>query len=582
MTEERTVWHFCKICEKEYSKDIRIHAECLNTFCFECIQTVSQQHSTNLCPYCQFPLPTPLSSLPLNYSLIYWNSLRNSENSTESEEITTNFSKNSSETCSEHNNHFSSYCGECNEAVCTFCILEKHPSHNLILKNEHIENIKKKWQLNVNEAKEENKSVQLFLSRDKSSIVSLIQLEKLNEEINEIETRLQSLIAKRQILMDQTNSLKKNKENINITNQYLNSFIENLPSLPFSSFLPSNYDEINKNNENNNYKNNQNSNSRANLKNFFDKENLSQIYSSIFRKKKSILSPEEKQKRTNFILQEKLILNENLTTNFPVSNCYPHTTLSMDISSKLNLIAVSSQDQIIFYDLSGNILKKFSFQKPNGISILSNHNLIAISSEIEHSVYLFDLVGILNDDQQEIRHEITNGQAIYHGAHLIYDLKYLKKRIGTYQGKGNFLFSSPRGLAFNHEKNILAVSDYGNNQIKFYHLSNEKSKSKSKFSNERPKLKIKFHSLISLSISPKQIALSDSLSQIIIIGDNETISITSSLRMRTMSLGNLKGISSKRLNTHWVFLSTIRKIILWSAIKFKMDILIAAFFISSI
>ena len=70
---ERKVWSECFLCEEEYSKDIRMNEECLHSFCKECIE---QSASTSLlCPICHSSLPSSLSSLPINYALIYWQSL---------------------------------------------------------------------------------------------------------------------------------------------------------------------------------------------------------------------------------------------------------------------------------------------------------------------------------------------------------------------------------------------------------------------------------------------------------------------------------------------------------------------------
>ena len=70
---ERKEWSLCCICEGDYRKDIRINAECLHSYCYECI--VQTSSTSTLCPICETPLPTPLSSLPQNHVLITWRSL---------------------------------------------------------------------------------------------------------------------------------------------------------------------------------------------------------------------------------------------------------------------------------------------------------------------------------------------------------------------------------------------------------------------------------------------------------------------------------------------------------------------------
>ena len=70
---ERREWSLCCICEGDYREDIRINAECLHSYCYECI--VQTSSTSTLCPICETPLPTPLSSLPQNHVLLTWRSL---------------------------------------------------------------------------------------------------------------------------------------------------------------------------------------------------------------------------------------------------------------------------------------------------------------------------------------------------------------------------------------------------------------------------------------------------------------------------------------------------------------------------
>ena len=80
---ERKVWSNCFLCEEEYAtkqleggkeeRNIVMNIECSHSYCKECIE---QSASTSLlCPICHSSLPTPLSSLPINYTLCYWQTL---------------------------------------------------------------------------------------------------------------------------------------------------------------------------------------------------------------------------------------------------------------------------------------------------------------------------------------------------------------------------------------------------------------------------------------------------------------------------------------------------------------------------
>ena len=90
---ERKVWSTCFLCEEEYSTptnkqqqeegggkevegNIVMNKECLHSYCKECIeQSFASTGSLLLCPICHSSLPIPLSSLPINFTLCYWQSL---------------------------------------------------------------------------------------------------------------------------------------------------------------------------------------------------------------------------------------------------------------------------------------------------------------------------------------------------------------------------------------------------------------------------------------------------------------------------------------------------------------------------
>ena len=75
---ERKVWSLCFLCEeystnnkedggKEEEGNIVMNKECYHSYCKECIE---QSATTSLlCPICHSSLPTPLSSLPINFTL---------------------------------------------------------------------------------------------------------------------------------------------------------------------------------------------------------------------------------------------------------------------------------------------------------------------------------------------------------------------------------------------------------------------------------------------------------------------------------------------------------------------------------
>ena len=71
--EEKKLWSECLLCKGEYSDDIRMN-KCLHSYCRECIEKDKYALSL-LCPICHEPFLSQASSLPKNYSLLYWRSL---------------------------------------------------------------------------------------------------------------------------------------------------------------------------------------------------------------------------------------------------------------------------------------------------------------------------------------------------------------------------------------------------------------------------------------------------------------------------------------------------------------------------
>ena len=135
---ERREWSLCCICEGDYREDIRINAECLHSYCYECI--VQTSSTSTLCPICETPLPTPLSSLPQNHVLLTWRSLSppspfslTSIDNFYKKDLGKNEEKNfNCEGCGEKTAKLKcidcsrSYCKECFEHVHSLKVLQKH------------------------------------------------------------------------------------------------------------------------------------------------------------------------------------------------------------------------------------------------------------------------------------------------------------------------------------------------------------------------------------------------------------------------------------------------------------------------
>ena len=112
-----------------------MNKECLHSYCKECIE---QSASTSLlCPVCHSSLPTPLSSLPINFTLCYWQSLSPPFPSftlplipliAEEEE--------EKKLCGDCEDHKEVHCSQCDSNLCVSCSDSIHTRR--IMKNHSI------------------------------------------------------------------------------------------------------------------------------------------------------------------------------------------------------------------------------------------------------------------------------------------------------------------------------------------------------------------------------------------------------------------------------------------------------------
>ena len=142
--EERKIWNECKICLSEYSEDIRINPACLHSFCYECIQQTAA--TSNLCPICQVPLSSSISTLPYNYTLQSWRIISPlskdylSENQHKEEEIIPQNSQKYCEECEKQESNL--FCNDCNHFYCSSCSNIIHAIK--VMKNHQIINAKER------------------------------------------------------------------------------------------------------------------------------------------------------------------------------------------------------------------------------------------------------------------------------------------------------------------------------------------------------------------------------------------------------------------------------------------------------
>ena len=381
-----------------------MNKECLHSYCKECIeQSFASTGSLLLCPICHSSLPIPLSSLPINFTLCYWQSLSpplpsftlplipllaeeeeekkvcedceenkaevhcsdckyslcvSCSDSIHSRRIMKNHSispitsslsalKKSSllpttspiiqfYQCERHNQKkMKLYCMTCNECVCVDCIGVSHINHAVKSVINRVDDIKEEWKKGVEEISNEIINNQLKEVNIQSENL-LNDIEKVNEEIKRLKDTLMNLIDKKERMMADLNRMNESKEKINQSTSFLLFFLQSLPPLPLSSFLPSSSSINNNNNNKNNNEmkeENKEEKGRRRIRDFFEKENLISLYSSLLpsslssssllsqsiiihnKNGRKIYSEEEKEKRNKMIFSNQLIQNQNLLSH---------------------------------------------------------------------------------------------------------------------------------------------------------------------------------------------------------------------------------------------------------------------------
>ena len=615
---ERKVWSTCFLCEEEYltptnkqqqqqeegrkevEGNIVMNKECLHSYCKECIeQSFASTGSLLLCPICHSSLPIPLSSLPINFTLCYWQSLSpplpsftlpliplladeeekklcedceenkaevhcsdckysfclSCSDSIHSRRVMKNHSispitsslstlKKSSllpttspiiqfYQCERHNNEEKKlYCMTCNECVCVDCIGDFHFNHPVASVIKRVEDIKEGWKKGVEEISNDIINNQLKEVNIQSEKLSK-GIDQVNEEIKRMEDTLKNLIDKKERMMADLNRMNESKEKINQSTSFLLFFLQSLPPLPLSSFLPSSSSSINNNNNNNNIiemkEENKEEKGRRRIRNFFEKENLISLYSSLLpsslsssssllsqsiiihnKNGRKIYSEEEKEKRNKMIFSNQLIQNQNLLSHFGSEGTDPFTHFYypqyITYNDKLNIIAVSDYDnnRVKIMDKKGALIRCFPFQYPTGIAIIPSLSLLAVSSEEKHVIEIFDISPLLPPIHNNNKNDPLNNNKWEEGVPLLYTIG---------KGKGgkedHFHFNNPYGIGYSEGKGILAISDYYNKRIEIYKIRRDG---------------YEHHSFISLPINPIHIAIS-SPADLILVSDRRKVMI---------------------------------------------------------
>ena len=260
-----------------------------------------------------------------------------------------------------------------------------------------VDETKYEWKNNIRSSISSNQSLKNFLSQLSSTEKSLKEvIKKLDDEIEELEDKLKTLKVKRDEAHEKLDVLMESKEKIILSTRFLNNFIDKLPPLPLSSFLPSS-SPIN--------------NLQNRINDFFEENNLSNFLLGLVvpNKENPIYHyPYNKYSRNyineiNQLISSNQLTSRNLICSFPFSEPFSRSSLIdnyyLSISSKLNIIAINSTREIILFDLQGNNRRSIPINNNNnnansGIAIIGSLNEIAISDYNNNNIGFYDLTNL--------------------------------------------------------------------------------------------------------------------------------------------------------------------------------------------
>ena len=468
--------------------------------CEECEENKSEYYCKEcksfLCYLCSKQIHT--LKIMKNHSIIdsqsYYSSLNNNTNDNNNEndnndEDNNNNNNNNSESKDEINYYNCDihdkkkkelYCDKCEECVCVLCI-DKHRNHLVFSIIDKLENLKSNWIENILTISK--KYSQNFSTKEENLKK---KIEEINEEIFQLKEKLENLEEKKSSIHFMVNEIIETKENIDFTSLFLTHFIKSLPPLPLSSFLYPNKISDNIINNNKNIKNNNNNNNnniddttdekkkKKTIKNFFEINNLENIFSSVPHPSNITKYIDDPNK---YLITNQLVENLNLISNFGSKgkknnqfNCPNY----LSFNDRLNLLGVSdlNNERIQIFNRKGTLLRTFPIKFPKGIMIIPSLHLLAIVSQLTNEIQIFDI------SQTE---KLNKKKIIKDPFPLCYSI-----------GKKDKL-NLPTGLGYSDHKKLLAVGNYGEKNIKIFSIKKEG---------------YNIHSIINLSSKPSYIALS--------------------------------------------------------------------------
>ena len=455
---ERKVWSTCFLCEEEYSTptnkqqeekeggkevegNIVMNKECLHSYCKECIeQSFASTGSLLLCPICHSSLSTPLSSLPINFTLCYWQSLSPPLPSFTLPLIPLLADEEEKKICDDcEENKAEVHCSQCDSNLCVSCSDSIHSRKSM--KNHSISPItslsalKKSsllpttspiiqfYQCDVHN----QKKMKLYcMTCNECVCVDCIGVSHVNHPVN--------LVIKR--VEDIKEGWKKGVEEI--SNDIINNQLKevNIQSEKLSKEIDQVNEEIKR--------------MEDTLKSLIDKkERMMADLNRINESKEKI------NQSTSFLL----FFLQSLPP-LPLSSFLSSSSSSINNNNNNNIIEMKEENK----EEKGRRRIRDFFEKENLISLYSSllpSSLSSSSSLLSQSIIIHNKNGrkIYSEEEKEKRNKMIFSNQLIQNQNLL-------SHFGS-QGTDPFThFINPFYITYNDKLNIIAVSDYFNYRVK--------------------------------------------------------------------------------------------------------------------
>ena len=467
---ERKVWSTCFLCEEEYSTptnkqqqqqqqqqqqekegekvggkevegNIVMNKECLHSYCKECIeQSFASTGSLLLCPICHSSLSTPLSSLPINFTLCYWQSLSPPLPSFTLPLIPLLADEEEKKLCEDcEENKAEVHCSDCKISVCNSCSDSIHSRR--VMKNHSISPITS----SLSALKKSS------LLPTTSPIIQFYQCERHNNE----EKKLYCMTCNECVCVDCIGDFHNNHT--------IKSVIKRVEDI--KEEWKKGVEEISNDIINNQLK-------EVNFQSEKLSKEIDQVNEEIKRLEDTLVNLIDKKERMmtdlNRMNESKEKINQSTSFLLFFLQSLPPLPLSSFLSSSSsinnnnnnNIIEMKEENK---EEKRRRRIRDF-FEKENLISLYSSllpSSLSSSSSLLSQSIIIHNKNGrkIYSEEEKEKRNKMIFSNQLIQNQNLL-------SHFGS-KGSDPFThFNNPFYITYNDKLNIIAVSDYSNGRVK--------------------------------------------------------------------------------------------------------------------